>query len=93
MPLRRSTLRTSVPLVIAPPSSPKFSTLITRSAVNSSVMLVRAVGDRGAAADRAVDLEGLGRGGHRHRVQLHARAAVVEAALVDRDAACSWPVR
>lgn len=38
MPLVRSTLRTSAPLVIAPPAlSPKFSTLITRSAVYSSV--------------------------------------------------------
>jgi len=36
MSWRRSTLRTSAPLPMAPPSA-KFSTLITRSAANSSV--------------------------------------------------------
>jgi hypothetical protein len=36
---RRSTFRTSAPLVIAPPEpSPKFSTLMTRSDVYSSVI-------------------------------------------------------
>ncbi|MDT4829379.1 hypothetical protein FQZ97_627970 [compost metagenome] len=46
--------------------------------------LVLAVGDLGArAADDALDLEGLGRGRHRHRLELHRGAAVVEARLVD----------